>query len=242
MPPRAVGLKAVMYYYQSTVKVNPEGDVQLSDETIQGLGTFRSFLNTHLFGAVSRSVISPKARQEEVLAPAAIVAAPVEATPGQCGLDEDEERIFYSEVEDVTFASRLHAIRSVLTGFVPDPGYFLAGGLAGVASRTTTAPLDRLKVYLIARTDAASEAISKAKSGAPLTATKHGASTLANACRDLWAAGGIRSLFAGMLQPRIDFGPSLITAGNGINVVKVMPESAVKFGSYEVGRAVSWLI
>lgn len=35
-------------------------------------------------------------------------------------------------------------------------GYFLAGGLSGVVSRTCTAPLDRIKVFLIARTDLSS--------------------------------------------------------------------------------------
>ena len=204
MPPRAVGLKAVMFYYQSTVKVNPEGDVQLSDETMQGLGTSTSFLTTHLFGALSRITSTPSFRQEVVATPTPVAEVPVQVNPEDYNLDEDEERIFYSEVEDVTFASRLHTIRSVLTKFVPDPGYFLAGGLSGVASRTTTAPLDRLKVYLIAQTDAASEAVAQAKSGAPLNATRQGASTLITACKHLWGAGGIRSLFAGKLQQQVN--------------------------------------
>jgi solute carrier family 25 phosphate transporter 23/24/25/41 len=76
-------------------------------------------------------------------------------------------------------------------------GYFAAGGLSGITSRTATAPLDRLKVYLIAQTGTATEALQAAKKGAPLQATKHSASTLWNACKELWAAGGIRSLFAG---------------------------------------------
>jgi solute carrier family 25 (mitochondrial phosphate transporter), member 23/24/25/41 len=88
-------------------------------------------------------------------------------------------------------------------------GYFIAGGLAGMVSRTATAPLDRLKVYLIAQTGTKEAAVAAAKEGAPLQAVKH-----------LWKAGGIRSLFA----------------GNGLNVVKVMPESAIKFGAYEASK------
>lgn len=40
--------------------------------------------------------------------------------------------------------------------------------------------------------------------------------------KDLWAAGGIRSLWA----------------GNGLNVVKIMPESAIKFGTYEAMKRI----
>ncbi|KAH0289445.1 mitochondrial carrier [Aureobasidium namibiae CBS 147.97] len=135
MPISSPGIKAVMSYYQGAVKVTAEGDVSVSDETIQGIG------------------------------------------------------------------------------------YFLAGGISGVASRTTTAPLDRLKVYLIAQTGT-NEAVQAVKSGAPTAAAKSSANTLVKACKELWAAGGIRSLFA----------------GNGLNIVKVMPESAVKFGSYEAAK------
>lgn len=76
-------------------------------------------------------------------------------------------------------------------------GYFLAGGVAGMISRTSTAPLDRLKVYLIAQTGNTSKAVQAAKQGAALQATKHAARPLIDACKELWAAGGIRSLFAG---------------------------------------------
>lgn len=104
--------------------------------------------------------------------------------------------------------------------FPVELGYFIAGGLAGMISRTATAPLDRIKVYLIAQTspkEAAVEAISK---GSPVAAVRHFGRPLIDACKDLWAAGGIRSLFA----------------GNGLNVAKVMPESAIKFGAYEAAK------
>lgn len=84
-----------------------------------------------------------------------------------------------------------------LMDFVPNVGYFLAGGLSGITSRTATAPLDRLKVYLIAQTDVAEEAVVAAKTGRAGTALKHGVTTLWNAGKELWAAGGMRSLFAG---------------------------------------------
>ncbi|KAK9603373.1 hypothetical protein V6Z96_007961 [Aspergillus fumigatus] len=99
-------------------------------------------------------------------------------------------------------------------------GYFLAGGIAGAVSRTATAPLDRLKVYLIAQTGAKKSAAQVAKDGAPLKAAGFASRTLVGAVKELWRAGGIRSLFA----------------GNGLNVVKVMPESAIKFGAYESAK------
>ena len=103
---------------------------------------------------------------------------------------------------------------------LPDPGYFIAGGLAGMISRTVTAPLDRLKVYLIAQTGAKDAAVQAVKEGAPVEVVKSFGKPLIDACKDLWRAGGIRSLFA----------------GNGLNVVKVMPESAIKFGAYESAK------
>jgi len=107
-----------------------------------------------------------------------------------------------------------------LTDFLPVSGYFIAGGIAGIISRTVTAPLDRLKVYLIVQVSP-KDTIDKAfKQGAPVTALRHFGQNLVDACKDLWRAGGIRSLFA----------------GNGLNVVKVMPESAIKFGAYEAAK------
>lgn len=76
-------------------------------------------------------------------------------------------------------------------------GYFWCGGMAGVVSRTCTAPFDRLKVYLIAQ-------------GGPILA----------AIQKIYHSGGLRAFFV----------------GNGLNVVKVFPESAMKFGSFETAK------
>ncbi|EQL36135.1 calcium dependent mitochondrial carrier protein [Blastomyces dermatitidis ER-3] len=112
------------------------------------------------------------------------------------------------------------SVTQILTDGTPQIGYFLAGGMAGCVSRTATAPLDRLKVYLIAQTVMKDTAFTAAKSGHPLEAVKRMGMPLIEATKDLWRAGGIRSLFA----------------GNGLNVVKVMPESAIKFGAYEASK------
>jgi solute carrier family 25 phosphate transporter 23/24/25/41 len=98
-------------------------------------------------------------------------------------------------------------------------GYFLAGGIAGVVSRTCTAPFDRIKVYLIAQSG--TKGVAAATAGAAVQVTKAGGPII-NALRTLWAQGGIRAFFV----------------GNGLNVVKVFPESAVKFGSFEAVKRV----
>ncbi|KAG9131217.1 hypothetical protein Leryth_006059 [Lithospermum erythrorhizon] len=75
--------------------------------------------------------------------------------------------------------------------------YLIAGGVAGAASRTATAPLDRLKVVLQVQ-------------------TTHAA--IVPAVQKIWSEGRIRAFFR----------------GNGLNVIKVAPESAIKFYSYEM--------
>uniref|UniRef100_A0A7N1A4A6 EF-hand domain-containing protein n=1 Tax=Kalanchoe fedtschenkoi TaxID=63787 RepID=A0A7N1A4A6_KALFE len=75
--------------------------------------------------------------------------------------------------------------------------YLIAGGIAGAASRTATAPLDRLKVVLQVQTTKAS---------------------IMPAVKKIWTEGR----FVGFFR------------GNGLNVVKVAPESALRFYSYEL--------
>ncbi|KAF2230197.1 mitochondrial carrier [Viridothelium virens] len=220
IPTHDPGLKAILSYYSAAVKVNPEGDVSINHDAMEGLGKRLPHLSHMLFGsiiAVARPPPKPRP-PDSALDVGSMEAASSEpeslaAQPDQNILLTQSETPLEEHAEKGSEKRR----ESVLTEFLPDPGYFLAGGLAGVASRTSTAPLDRLKVYLIAQTGVAEEAVAAAKKGAALKAARHSFRPLVDASKELWAAGGIRSLFA----------------GNGLNVIKVMPESAVKFGSYE---------
>uniref|UniRef100_A0A336L725 CSON004771 protein n=1 Tax=Culicoides sonorensis TaxID=179676 RepID=A0A336L725_CULSO len=74
--------------------------------------------------------------------------------------------------------------------------HLAAGGVAGAVSRTCTAPLDRLKVFLQVQT-------SKQK--------------ISDCFQYMYKEGGASSLWR----------------GNGINVLKIAPESAIKFAAYE---------
>lgn len=127
-------------------------------------------------------------------------------------------------------------------------GFFLAGGISGVISRTCTAPFDRIKVFLISRADLSSivlnsrEKITKAigegaspraieetkrRQAAKIAAVKQIAekpktirSPLIQAARTIWLQGGFKAFYV----------------GNGLNVVKVFPESAVKLGVFEATK------
>ncbi|KAF2719361.1 mitochondrial carrier [Polychaeton citri CBS 116435] len=272
IPPSALGMKAVLSYYQNAVRVSSEGDVHLSDQALNSFGTtnssssFSSFLARFFFGAILQLVkpLSPRLEtpweQQRIegrdyigdfqdggeIQQDLAVAAYTPSTGVMYAAGGEGEELIQNEDPHIPIKpARRKPIPSqskpssvdgsqveeeeeegeekvglTLTDLIPNPGYFVAGGVSGITSRTVTAPLDRLKVYLIAQTGTASEAVSAAKSGAAVKATKHGMQSLIGACQELWAAGGMRSLFA----------------GNGINVIKVMPESAVKFGSYEAAK------
>ena len=216
IPTHSPGLKQIFSYYTTTVKLTAEGDVHLSDEALSGLGNFTQFLKTALFGAIIQIYDNPYTRTPPHLRhPMHTTRPPEYYNPDTDPEDDmyDAEHPAHLVYEDSdphlpTKPARRKAAalplpdptqhKPRLTDFVPNLGYFAAGGLSGITSRTATAPLDRLKVYLIAQTGPAAEAIQAAKGGAVVQATKHGGRTLWHACKELWAAGGVRSLFAGM--------------------------------------------
>lgn len=79
--------------------------------------------------------------------------------------------------------------------------YFLAGGTAGVISRTCTAPFDRIKVFLIANDK-----------------TLH----VSHVLKTIYKKAGIKGFYV----------------GNGLSSLKIFPESAIKFGSFELVKKI----
>ncbi|KAH9853514.1 mitochondrial carrier [Lenzites betulinus] len=92
--------------------------------------------------------------------------------------------------------------------------FLLAGGVAGAVSRTCTAPFDRLKIFLITRPPELG--------GTVLTpqAPARGFKAIAGAITRIYAEGGVLAFWT----------------GNGLSVVKILPESAIKFLSYESAK------
>lgn len=187
------------------MKINAEGDVQVSDDSVEGLGTHR--FSTTFFGVLMGLVKLPESKIPSSTSPTPITIAEATQTiadsqphsfpwnPGDKHLEQPKILQLPMPVADPLEIRKT----GMLTDLFPDPGYFLAGGAAGVVSRTATAPLDRLKVYLIAQTGVKDEAAHAAKSGAPIQAAKKVARPLIEAIKALWRMGGIRSLFAGKL-------------------------------------------
>ncbi|XP_061086868.1 mitochondrial adenyl nucleotide antiporter SLC25A23-like isoform X4 [Conger conger] len=80
--------------------------------------------------------------------------------------------------------------------------HLMAGAMAGSVSRTGTAPLDRVKVFL----------------------QVYGAGA---------GAGGRMRLWSGLRGMVGEGGAAALWRGNGINVLKIAPETAIKFMAYE---------
>ncbi|KAF1837248.1 mitochondrial carrier [Decorospora gaudefroyi] len=218
IPVSAPSLHAVMSYFSATMKVSQDGDVLISDDTIQGLGTAQRFLH-FFFGSlflVARTPPYHPLPAEEMASPSPSPLAFQRALPPR-----PEDGKISTPIREIQ-AGVIESFGTMLIACVPNPGYFVAGGIAGIVSRTSTAPLDRLKVYLIAQTSVAEEAVAAAKHGNIVKAAMNAWRPLATATKELWQAGGMRSLYA----------------GNGLNVIKVMPESAIKFGSYEAAKRI----
>ncbi|KAI9883104.1 MAG: RNA polymerase II holoenzyme cyclin-like subunit [Watsoniomyces obsoletus] len=227
IPVTRPGLRAVLSYYSAVVTLNPEGDVQVGTEAIQGLGIEQFFLlfmshaschhptcttSPHLIESVWKRLFTTT---YPIQLPSTMALQMIDDAL-QMERSVNSNNNSTNSIPSSSWDLLASMMKSALTT-IPESGYFVAGGMAGVVSRTATAPLDRLKVHLIAQTGVSKEAVKAAKEGTVKEATKKASRPLVEASKALWRAGGMRSLFA----------------GNGLNVVKIMPESAIKFGSYE---------
>jgi solute carrier family 25 phosphate transporter 23/24/25/41 len=197
IPVSAPSLHAVMSYFSATMKVNQEGDVLISDDTVQGLGTTQRFLR-FFFGSLFIVAHTPPYNPLALEHSAPLeTASPTSTLAYQGALPPRSEAEKSSASLEEIPAKIIESLGTMLIACVPNPGYFVAGGVAGIVSRTSTAPLDRLKVYLIAQTSVAEEAVVAAKHGNIVKAAMNAWRPLATATKELWQAGGMRSLYAG---------------------------------------------
>ncbi|TWW58262.1 Calcium-binding mitochondrial carrier protein SCaMC-1 [Takifugu flavidus] len=116
---------------------------------------------------------------------------------------EDDGGIYEVEVDVVLDIGESLAIPDEFTEEEKTSGLWWkqlsAGAMAGAVSRTGTAPLDRMKVFM------------------QVHATKSNKISLSGGFKQMLKEGGVTSLWR----------------GNGINVLKIAPETAIKFMAYE---------
>ena len=90
--------------------------------------------------------------------------------------------------------------------------FLLAGGVAGVVSRTATAPFDRLKVYLMTASPNIIGSIGTSNVAAATASTiQRGTQVIWRAILNIYAEGGLRAFWV----------------GNGLNTIKILPVRAL---------------
>jgi solute carrier family 25 phosphate transporter 23/24/25/41 len=218
-------LEAAWSFYASIVTVSSEGDSVVSDDTLEGLGTVGSSIFPALqalFGTLVKLASqppipktpprpSPSSSDSATTDLSTAPSSPM-ATMAVAGMNEQLDTINaqldnnhlqtvngvhcsqeQGQAEEATERGQFR-----LTQYLPAPGYFLAGAVSGGVSRTATAPLDRLKVYLLVNTkNPVSAAVDVAKQGRPVAALQTSYKPITDAVVTLWKAGGIRTFFAG---------------------------------------------
>ncbi|KGB78345.1 solute carrier family 25 (mitochondrial phosphate transporter), member 23/24/25/41 [Cryptococcus deuterogattii 99/473] len=112
-----------------------------------------------------------------------------------------------SESQETTFRGRLRDIMSDNQIVI---NTFIAGGLAGAASRTVVSPLERLKIILQVQATGSKSGAGQAYSGVWESLVR------------MWKDEGWRGFMK----------------GNGINVVRILPYSALQFTSYGAFKSV----
>ncbi|KLO18028.1 mitochondrial carrier [Schizopora paradoxa] len=197
--PRKASTSEIYRYYEvrkymgddgrGAARVTMEGDVSLSAEDKPP--------------PPIRPIIKPHTHAARPLLPPPLVDHP----PGNEPEDDDDDFEDYDEEEE----EEPHRNTSF--------NFLLAGGIAGVVSRTSTAPFDRLKVFLITRAPEMSEVNLSNPAEASKAATQ-GAKALLSALRAIYMESGLLGFWV----------------GNGLNVAKIFPESAIKFFSYESSK------
>lgn len=189
----------------------------VSDETLEGLGTV-GFIFQALFGTLVKLASQPPIPLKPPKPPETLSSdtetssdqqtkanppATAKMQSAKNDIDEYEASVLQFEEEQ---ALDQHEIRqtntktakSKLTEYLPHPGYFLAGAVSGGVSRTATAPLDRLKVYLLVNTQVSTAvAVDAVKRGRVITALRNSYRPIGDAVVHLWKTGGFRTFFAG---------------------------------------------
>lgn len=266
-------LASAMSYYSHIVTVNAEGDSNVSEDTLEGLGT-KGLLLHALFGSILRLAQPPPsphtslntpgsnptktpsnssnrrqprfhqnrtdARDDEMAAalacyPKAAAGSTTRAAAATTGAIRNSTSAQTQVAADDTFAGtyRQHsdvdflniddcdpdsqlsysqrtsngeedASEQRLMSLLPEPGYYLAGAISGGISRTATAPIDRLKVYLLVDNKSKTNTvIAAAKAGSVVAAARSAGTPVTEAIRDLYKTGGLRTFFAGRnISPR----------------------------------------
>ncbi|KAF9446931.1 mitochondrial carrier [Macrolepiota fuliginosa MF-IS2] len=168
-------------------RVTMEGDVSLSAEDKPPDSMIHKHTNT------SATNLSASGSQQ---------------TPSSSGSDTHSNGVEYLEDGDEgdhqSFLERHTSLR-----------FLLAGGIAGIVSRTCTAPFDRLKVFLITR--------SPDLGGVPAAGKMDG-------------IGGVRVISSAVARIYSEGGILAFWTGNGLSVAKIFPESAIKFFAYESAK------